>query len=196
MRNPSSTLNRGFIQLWPGRVIRTVLGVGLLLLAALLILYFRQHLMVYHPRAYDESYAYAFPANGVEISFTVATAKYCAYYIPATAPFPKRLWIAFCGNGSLALDWTTILREYWAHDDAFLLIDYPGYGKNGGYATIASTRASTDAALKALCERLKLSEEQLTLSAIRHSLGGAIALGFADNPRLHKNLLFPPITTF
>ncbi len=114
--------------------------------------------MVYHPRPYDESYAYAFPANGVEINYTVATVKYCAYYIPATAPFPKRLWIAFCGNGSLALDWTTILREYWAYDDAFLLIDYPGYGKNGGYATIASTRASTDAALKALCKRLKLSE--------------------------------------
>ncbi|HTD00569.1 MAG TPA: hypothetical protein VK637_00355, partial [Chthoniobacterales bacterium] len=97
MRNPSSALNRGFIQLWPRRVIRTLLGVGLLLLAALLILYFRQHSMVYHPRPYDESYAYAFPANGVEISYTVATAKYCAYYIPATAPFPKRLWIAFCG---------------------------------------------------------------------------------------------------
>src|SRR5213082_34692 len=106
MRNPSSTLNRGFIQLWPRRVIRTLLGVGLLLLAALSILYFRQHSMVYHPRPYDESYAYAFPANGVEINYTVATAKYCAYYIPATAPFPKRLWIAFSGNGSLALDWT------------------------------------------------------------------------------------------
>src|SRR2546426_8217692 len=139
MRNPSSTLNRGFIQLWPRRVIRTLLGVGLLLLAALLILYFCQHSMVYHPRPYDESYAYAFPANGVEINYTVATAKYCAYYIPSTAPLPKRLWIAFCGNGSLALDWTTILREYWARDDAFLLIDYPGYGKNGGFAPIATT---------------------------------------------------------
>jgi len=195
MRNPSSTLNRGFIQLWPRRVIRTLLGVGLLLLAALLILYFRQHSMVYHPRPYDESYAYAFPANGIEINYTVATAKYCAYYIPATAPFPKRLWIAFCGNGSLALDWTTILREYWAHDDAFLLIDYPGYGKNGGYATIASTRASTDAALKALCERLKLSEEQLTLCTIGHSLGAAVALDFATHHRVQNVVLISPFTT-
>src|SRR5260370_22320440 len=168
MRNPSSTWNGGFIRPWPRRVIRTLLGVCLPLLAALSILYFRQHSMVYHPRRYDESYAYAFPANGVEINYTVATARYCAYYIPATAPFPKRLWIAFCGNGSLALDWTTILREYWAHDDAFLLIDYPGYGKNGGYATIASTRASADAALKAVCERLKLSQGQFTHFTIRH----------------------------
>ena len=111
--------------------------------------------MVYHPRAYDESYAYAFPADGVEIKYTVATAKYCAYYLPGSAPSPKRLWLAFCGNGSLALDWTTILREYPYNGDAFLLIDYPGYGKNGGYATIASTRASADAALKTLRELTK-----------------------------------------
>src|SRR5712692_9648497 len=111
--------------LFARRIMRAVVSFCLLLLAALSILYFRQHSMVYHPRPYDESYAYAFPANGIEIKYTVATAKYCAFYIPATAPLPKRLWIAFCGNGSLALDWTTILREYPGGDDAFLLIDYP-----------------------------------------------------------------------
>ena len=195
MRNPSSARNGGFIQLWPRKIIPAIVRVCLLLLVALSILYFRQHSMVYHPRPYDQSYAYAFPANGVEINYTVATAKYCAYYIPATAPLPKRLWIAFCGNGSLALDWTTILREYWAKDDAFLLIDYPGYGKNGGYATIASTRASADAALKALNERLKLSEGQLTLCTIGHSLGAAVALDFATHHRVQKVVLIAPFTT-
>jgi len=151
--------------------------------------------MVYHPRSYDESYAYAFPANGIEINYTVAAAKYCAFYIPATAPSPKRLWIAFCGNGSLALDWTTILREYPGKDDAFLLIDYPGYGKNGGYATIASTRASADAALRALTERLKLGDDQLTICAIGHSLGAAVALDFATHHRVQKVVLIAPFTT-
>ena len=151
--------------------------------------------MVYHPRPYDESYAYAFPANGVEINYTVATAKYCAYYIPSTAPLPKRVWIAFCGNGSLALDWMTILREYPGNNDAFLLIDYPGYGKNGGYATIASTRASADAALQALSERLKLNEDQLTVCTIGHSLGSAVALDFATHHRVQKVVLIAPFTT-
>ena len=86
------------------KIIRAVVGASLLLLAALSILYFRQHSMVYHPRPYDDSYAYAFPANGFEINYTVATAKYVAYYIPGARPVPKRLWLAFCGNGSLALD--------------------------------------------------------------------------------------------
>src|SRR3989442_14840517 len=116
MRNPSPTRSGGLIRLWRRKVIRVFVSVCILLLAALSILYFRQHSMVYHPRPYDESYAYAFPANGIEIKYTVATAKYCAFYIPATAPLPKRLWIAFCGNGSLALDWTTILREYPGND--------------------------------------------------------------------------------
>src|ERR1041385_5719596 len=132
------------------KILRVVVAVSLIFLVALSILYFRQHSMVYHPRPYDDSYAYTFPANGVEINYTVATAKYVGYYIPGAKPVPKRLWLAFCGNGSLALDWTTILRDYPWNGDAFLLIDYPGYGKNAGYATIASTRASVDAALKAL----------------------------------------------
>ena len=151
--------------------------------------------MVYHPRPYDESYSYAFPANGVEINYTVATAKYCAYYIPETAPLPKRLWIAFCGNGSLALDWTTTLREYPYNGDAFLLIDYPGYGKNGGYATIASTRASTDAALTALTEQLHTDEDHLTLCTIGHSLGAAVALDFATHHRVARVVLIAPFTT-
>jgi len=84
--------------------------------------------MVYHPRPYDESFAYAFPADGVEINYTVATAKYCAYYIPVAHHCRNgsgsRLW-----QGSLALDWTTILREHPITATRFLLIDYPGYGR-------------------------------------------------------------------
>jgi len=177
------------------KIIRAVVGASLLLLAALSILYFRQHSMVYHPRPYDDSYAYAFPANGFEINYTVATAKYVAYYIPGARPVPKRLWLAFCGNGSLALDWTTILRDYPWNGDAFLLVDYPGYGKNEGYATIASTRTSADVALKALTERLGTDEDRLALCTIGHSLGSAVALDFAAKHRVQKIVLIAPFTT-
>src|SRR5438270_4522219 len=132
MRNPSSFFNGHFIGFRSRQIIRLLVGLCLLLLIALSILYFRQHSMVYHPRSYDESYAYALPGNGVELTYTVASAKYCAYHIAGTKRLPKRLWLAFCGNGSLALDWTTILRDYPPYGDAFLLIDYPGYGKNEG----------------------------------------------------------------
>src|SRR5215469_1554273 len=145
MRSPS---NRS----WFRKIVRFVVVFFVLVLVVLSILYFRQHSMVYHPRSYDDSYSYALPSDGVEINYSVANAKYAAFYVPGIHPIPKRLWVAFCGNGSLALDWMIILREYPPNGDAFLLIDYPGYGRNGGYATIAATRASFNAALKVLTE--------------------------------------------
>jgi pimeloyl-ACP methyl ester carboxylesterase len=183
--------NRSFAR----KILRTALGVCLLLLIAVSILYVRQHSMVYHPRPYDESYAYAFPGDGVEINYTVRGAKYSAYYLPGAKTLPKRIWVAFCGNGSLALDWTSILRDYPWNGDAFLLVDYPGYGKNGGYATIASTRASTDAVLNALAERLNRTEDQLKLCAIGHSLGAAVALDFGARHKLERIVLIAPFTT-
>jgi len=109
---------------------------------------------------------------------------------------PKRLWIAFCGNGSLALDWLeNILVNYPVNDDAFPLVDYPGYGKNGGYAMIDSTRASADAAVRALEERLHMPEERLTVCAIGHSLGAAVALDFATRHRVERVVAISPFTT-
>lgn len=178
------------------KLIRALIGFLLIVVIALSILYFRQHSLVYHPRPYDESYAYSFPPDGVEINYRVGAGKYTAYYVVrGSERLPKRVWLAFCGNGSLALDWTTILRDYPWNGDAFLLIDYPGYGRNGGYATIESTRASADAALAALAERLNQSEAQLRLCAIGHSLGAAVALDFSARHKVERVVLISPFTT-
>ena len=182
--------------LFARRIIRAIIGVCLLVLAAFTLLYFRQHSLVYRPRPYDETYAYSLPADGVEINYSVATTKYVAYYIPGKTPLPKRVWLAFCGNGSLALDWTTILNNYPWNGDAFLLVDYPGYGKNGGYAAIASTRASADAALKALTDRLHTDEDHLTLCAIGHSLGAAGAIEAMVCLLALQTQLLPPNINF
>jgi uncharacterized protein len=172
------------------------------LLAVLLIIaliYFKQHSMVYHPRPYDAGYVQALPANGEEISYTLPFGKQTAFYIPPQngGRSPARLWVAFCGNGSLALDWTTILAGYPNSNDAFLLVDYPGYGKCQGYATIASTRATSDAALNTLPKRLALSEEELEsrLCTIGHSLGSAVAIDFATRHRVQRVVAIAPFTT-
>jgi pimeloyl-ACP methyl ester carboxylesterase len=159
------------------------------------LVYFRQHSMIYHPRPYDASYARSLPPSGVEIEYSLLGAKQTAYYIPGRDPVPQRLWIAFCGNGSLALDWTTALRGYPRNGDAFLLVDYPGYGKNSGYATIDGMRASTEAAVSKVCERLHLAEEQLPLAVLGHSLGAAVALDFAAHHRVERIVLIAPFTT-
>jgi len=174
-----------------------VIGLGLLGLVALI--YFKQHSMIYHPRSYDPSYVQALPENSEEISYILPFGKQTAFYVPArnNGELPARLWIAFCGNGSLALDWTTILGGYPNSNDAFLLVDYPGYGKCEGNASIASMRASSDAALNALARRLGLSGEQLEsrLCTIGHSLGSAVAIDFATRHRIQRVVAISPFTT-
>src|SRR5438067_4978357 len=163
------------------------------------LIYFKQHSMVYHPRPYGAGYAQALPANDEEISYTLPFGKQTAFYVSPrnSGQSPVRLWVAFCGNGSLALDWTTILAGYPNSHDAFLLVDYPGYGKCEGYATIASMRASSDAALKRLTKRLALSEEEMEsrLCTIGHSLGSAVAIDFGSRHRVQRVVAIATFTT-
>jgi len=139
------------------------------------------------------------PTNGEEIFYTLPFGKQTAFYIPArnNEQLPSRLWVAFCGNGSLALDWTTILADYPNPNDAFLRLDYPGYGKCQDYASIAITRASTDAALNTLAKRRALSADEMEprLCAIGHSLGSAVAIDFARRQRVQRVVAIAPFTT-
>jgi uncharacterized protein len=180
-------------------VIRGLVTVCLSFSLFIALIYFKQHSMVYHPRPYDTSYAQVLPPNGQEISYTLPFGRQTAFYIPPrnSGRSPVRLWIAFCGNGSLALDWTTILAGNPNSHDAFLLVDYPGYGKCQGYATIASMRLSSDAALKTLTKRLALSEEEMEsrLCTIGHSLGSAVAIDFGARHHVQRVLAIAPFTT-
>jgi uncharacterized protein len=182
-----------------GALVRTLVVTGLGLLGLVALIFFKQHSMIYHPRPYNPSYAQALPTNSEEISYTLAFGKQTAFYIPPrdNRQPPARLWIAFCGNGSLALDWTTILAGYPNFNDAFLLVDYPGYGKCEGYASIASMRASSDAALNTLAKRLRFSGEELEsrLCTIGHSLGSAVAIDFAARHRVQRVVAISPFTT-
>jgi pimeloyl-ACP methyl ester carboxylesterase len=179
--------------------LQVIICVFLAFLAGVLILYFRQHSMLYHPRPYDESYADALPRDAFEIEFATLSGKQTAFYLPGgnRERLPKRIWIAFCGNGSLALDWTWLVAQDRQPGDAFLLIDYPGYGKSEGYATIATTRAAADNAVKELASRLLVTEEDIErrLNVIGHSWGSAVALDFAIHHPVQRIVLVSAFTT-
>ncbi len=182
------------------RLLRASLVIVLVLFTLLIaLIYFKQHAFIYHPRPYDESYAHSLPATGEELSYSLPFGKQTALYVPARngAALPDRIWFAFCGNGSLALDWTNILAGYPNPADAFVLIDYPGYGKSSGYATIASTRASSDAALETVAKRLAAPEAEIEprLCAVGHSLGSAVALDFGTRHHVQRVVAIAPFTT-
>jgi uncharacterized protein len=177
---------------WSLRLLAVVL---LLILALVALIYFRQHAMIYHPRPYDASYTNSFPPDGVEIHYNLPAGAQTAYFIPGAEPVPKRLWLAFCGNGSLALDWMSTLQSYPRNGDAFLLVDYPGYGRNAGYATIDGMRSSVEEALRTLLDHLHLDGDQVRLCVIGHSLGAAVAFDFAAHHRIERLVAIAPFTS-
>jgi pimeloyl-ACP methyl ester carboxylesterase len=183
------------IPLWLQLPIFAVIGCVLVILTAIVFIHFQQHSLIYHPRPYSRIYAHVLPPNGVEIAYTLPFGPQTAFYIAPPSDPPKRVWVAFCGNGSLALDWTALMPGYPPNGDAFLLVDYPGYGKNSGYATIDSTRATAEGAVRALAGRLHVDEEQIKLCTIGHSLGAAAALDFAAHHRVERVVLVAPFTS-
>lgn len=192
---PIASEDRQRIPTWLRLSIFAVIGICLAILALAAFLYFAQHSMIYHPRPYVGAYTRVLPTNGVELHYTLPFGKQTAFYIPLGNEPPRRVWVAFCGNGSLALDWTGLLPSYPKNGDAFLLVDYPGYGKNSGYASIDSTRATADTALRALADHLHVDLADVDLCVIGHSLGAAAALDFATRHPVKKIVVAAPFTT-
>jgi uncharacterized protein len=177
---------------------RFVLAFVVAIIGVVVLVYFSQHSMLYHPRPYDARYANFLPPDGVELQFRTSAGKQVAFYLPRGlgTRLPKRIWVAFCGNGSLALDWTGLIAHDRQAGDAFLLLDYPGYGKSEGYATIASTRATAESALDELAKHLSTTKEKLEplLSVLGHSWGTAVALDFATRHSVQRVVLVAVFT--
>lgn len=181
--------------LWK-RLLRLVVIVMLTPVAFLLSC---QSSMIYHPRPNEPGMTEHLENNrGERLSYHTSQGMQTAWYKPpyrgdeAAAP----LWIAFSGNGSLALDW---LHFAGIADGRFawLMIDYPGYGECAGKPTPKAIRESSVAALERLAERLKVSREVLTSRSlvIGHSLGSAAALMAAADLGLHRGILISPFTS-
>jgi pimeloyl-ACP methyl ester carboxylesterase len=157
------------------------------------------HDLIYHPRDYPANYRHLLGAGAIELDFKSQAGRQTAFYISArgTRGLPDYLWIVFCGNGSVALDWLPLVTRDTNQGDGFLLVDYPGYGRSEGRASMAHNRAAVEDALTALALKLGVPETSLEsrLNAIGHSLGAAVALDFARRHRMQKLILLSPFTT-
>jgi len=188
----------------PHRMAGLLLGIaavlGCTLLALIGTLRFLEHAFLYHPHPYRANYRKLLAGNVIELRFKTSAGWQSAFYVPPhnESSLPDRIWVTFCGNGSLALDWIPLTRQDKTETNSFLLVDYPGYGNSEGWPNLANTRSVADGAIGALAGQLKIEVRTLEprLAVMGHSLGSAAALDFATrHSKVSRIILLAPFTS-
>lgn len=161
------------------------------------MLYFGQGNFIYFPRSYFSGKP---EFDQVETIRFLSDGKPQHAYIPKRegAEVPRKVWWVFGGNGSVALDWFGSVDSVPAEKEvAFVLFDYPGYGKNEGTPNPERIQSSIDASLPEVANSLGLLQEELLerSNVIGHSLGAAVAFDFANRYRLDQVIAISPFTT-
>ena len=187
--------------------LRIVVGVILLGVGALFLF---QDRLLWHPRPYARGEIENFSRPLEPLIFRTAEGSQTAFYAPPRGegrPLPSSLWVLFAGNGSLVLDWDDIVRDRTTDPgEAFLLIDYPGFGRCEGHASPVTIRANVAGAMDALAQRLgqvdraamehALSKDGRRLATMGQSMGTGVALEFAAlHPAISRVILVSPYTS-
>lgn len=170
---------------------------AVMVIVVLLLGYFQGSLIYLPPRHGPEGRPDLRRAVEV-LAYQSGGAAQQAYYIPPRQSGARgRVWLVFGGNGSSAVGWGPFVDGVPDDAAAFLLIDYPGYGANGGSPSPASIRSGSQGAVAALAAHLGLTLPEFAprLAVFGHSLGCAAALDYAAGQPVARIVLVAPFTT-
>lgn len=189
---PLSHLTKRILKSVVRILVTTVLAV-----VALILLF--QDKLIYHPRRYTV-FAAARNSSVVSLPFITSQGRQQAFYLPPRSfpgQPPRRLWMVFPGNGSLAFDWVDFLNRPRDPEDGFLLIDYPGYGDCQGSASPDAIQASAEMALACLAQSLHTRPGAFegNLNLLCHSIGCGTGLDFAIRHPVDRIILIAPFTS-
>jgi pimeloyl-ACP methyl ester carboxylesterase len=157
-----------------------------------------QSKLIYFPRPYpDEVPAqWAAETKGKAIDYTTSQGAQRAWLL-GNRKSPEHLWIVCGGNGTLALEWSPWLRAHAPGDDAWLLVDFPGYGDCKGSPSPGRIRESFNQVLPAATGELgwSLPADSNKLRFFGHSLGAAAVLIAASDHHIQQGVLLAPFTS-
>lgn len=184
------------------RVLRCVprwLGwLTVVLVLPLLMLGACQSRLIYFPRPYANGAVTRWQAHtaGIPIDYSTRQGHQRAF-LQGNRHQPRNLWVVCGGNGSLALDWSDWLTAHAPRADAWLLVDFPGYGDCKGNPSPESIRESLAKVLplawQATGNRGATDPERLRFFG--HSLGSAACLLAASDAGIHRGVLLAPFTS-
>ena len=168
-----------------------VLGLG--------YLFFFQHRFIYFPRPLVPAEIAEFVAGGGRpLTFQTSQGTQTAWLQPAAGGLPaERLWIVCAGNASRALDLAFLPDVSELTRDAFLFLDYPGYGNNPGtpHPDTISENLAKAVPLAAAAVGIPVAELPGKGLVFGHSLGAAVALLGAEAWGIRRGVFLTPFTS-
>lgn len=169
-----------------------IAGVPLLLLAGC------QSKFIYFPRPYPPGLTERWSAEtkGKAIDFTTSQGHQRAF-LQGNLQTPRHLWVVCGGNGTVALDWSEWIGTHAPREDAWLLVDFPGYGDCEGSPCPGRIRESLRAAIPLASRQIGWSAnpDPKRLRFFGHSLGGAACLIAASEFKIQRGVLLSPFTS-
>jgi pimeloyl-ACP methyl ester carboxylesterase len=157
-----------------------------------------QSKLIYFPRPYPTSAVQSWQksSQGEFIDFTTSQGKQRAF-LQGNLRSPRNLWIVCGGNGSVALDWAGWLASHAPQEDAWLLVDFPGYGSCEGSPNPKHIRESFRVVIPIAAQAVGLTTkpDPSRLRVFGHSLGAAACLIAATEFNIRTGVLVSPFTS-
>ena len=192
MESPTTkpTLRRWFVRMT--RLLLVLTGIPLMVLAGC------QSKLIYFPRPYapGTTAEWAQRTAGKRIDFKTSQGNQRAF-LQGNLTTPRNLWIVCGGNGTVALDWSEWLAEHAPKEDAWLLVDFPGYGDCEGAPTPGRIRDTLKTCVPLAIQQVGWSgnADPGRLRIFGHSLGGAACLIAASEFKIQRGVLISPFTS-
>jgi uncharacterized protein len=174
------------------RLLLVIAAIPLLLLAGC------QSQLLYFPRPYaaGTTAEWQLQTGGKPINFTTSQGNQRAF-LQGNLKSPRNLWIFCGGNGTVALDWSKWIHENAPKEDAWLLVDFPGYGDCEGSPSPGRIRESLKTVVPLATREIGLGDppDPARLRFFGHSLGSAACLLAATEFGIQRGVLVSPFTS-